>query len=179
MANIEKESQKSLLKRDQTNCPLRCAIDCRANLKGGECKAPFIEVKEKVRETSWHNVTDPEWEVVANVFKSYTIEGAVEQLKRGGYKISKNAEKMNNSTETAKQALQVIGSLERQVLELQKQVEPLLKEQDELREALKKTGALLHLNTHATDPSHLRRVIRDAYDITKSALSRSEGTNDK
>lgn len=32
--------------RDQNNCPNRCMIDCRANLRGGECKAPFIEVPE-------------------------------------------------------------------------------------------------------------------------------------
>lgn len=31
------------MKRDYGRCPNRCMVDCRANLRGGECKAPFIE----------------------------------------------------------------------------------------------------------------------------------------
>lgn len=38
-------------------------------------------------ENNWHNITDPEWLVIANAFKSYTIEGAVERLRSQGYKI--------------------------------------------------------------------------------------------
>lgn len=36
------------MKRDQNKCPLlprHCTIDCRANLRGGECQAPFVEDK--------------------------------------------------------------------------------------------------------------------------------------
>lgn len=38
-------------------------------------------------ENNWHNVTDPEWTAVANAFKSYTIEAAVERLKHQGYRV--------------------------------------------------------------------------------------------
>lgn len=80
----------------QTGLP--CGVPCNgeencrklATLKKTSPPIPVNTEDEKgvdQMENNWHNVTDPEWTAVANAFKSYTIEAAVERLKHQGYRV--------------------------------------------------------------------------------------------
>lgn len=50
-----------------------------------------LEKNDKNEKTKgWPNLSDPDWQVVATAFKSYTPEAAMKLLKQEGYVISKS-----------------------------------------------------------------------------------------